>query len=49
MFNITPQKYRDDYGIYDHKYIEREKVWQKYGLFKGEESWEMIEDKLKIT
>jgi len=49
MFNITPEKYREDYGIYDHKYIEREKVWQKYGLFKGEESWEMIEDKLKIS
>ena len=48
MFNITPKKYRNDYGIYDHKYIEREKVWQKYGLFKGEESWEMIEEKLKI-
>lgn len=48
MFNITPEKYRENYGIYDHKYIEREKVWQKYGLFKGEESWEMIENKLKI-
>jgi biotin synthase len=49
MFNITPAKYREDYGIYDHKHIEREKVWQKYGLFKGEESWEMIEDKLNIS
>ncbi len=49
MFNLTPEKYRADYGIYDHKYIEREKVWQKYGLFKGEESWEMIEDKLNIS
>ena len=49
MFNLTPEKYREDYGIYDHKYIEREKVWQKYGLFKGEESWEMIEDKLEIN
>jgi biotin synthase len=48
MFNITPEKYREDYRIYDHKYLEREKVWQKYGLFKGEESWEMIEEKLQI-
>jgi biotin synthase len=48
MFNITPEKYRDDYNLYDHKYIEREKVWQKYGLFKGEESYEMLEDRLKI-
>lgn len=49
MFNITPEKYREDYKIYDHKYLEREKVWQKYGLFKGEESWEMIEEKLQIN
>ena len=49
MFNITPEKYRDDYQIYDHKYLEREKVWQKYGLFSGEESWEMIEEKLQIV
>ncbi|OQB06687.1 MAG: biotin synthase [bacterium ADurb.Bin212] len=48
MFNITPEKYRGDYNLYDHKYIEREKVWQKYGLFKGEESYEMLEDRLKI-
>ncbi len=48
MFNITPEKYRDDYNLYDHKYIEREKVWQKYGLFKGEESYEMLEERLKI-
>jgi biotin synthase len=48
MFNITPEKYRDDYNLYDHKYYEREKVWQKYGLFKGEESYEMLEERLKI-
>lgn len=48
MFNITPEKYRDDYNLYDHKYFEREKVWQKYGLFKGEESYEMLEERLMI-
>ncbi len=48
MFNITPEKYRADYNLYDHKYIEREKVWQKYGLFKGEESYEMLEERLRI-
>lgn len=48
MFNITPEKYRADYNLYDHKYIEREKVWQKYGLFKGEESYEMLEERLQI-
>ncbi len=48
MFNVTPDKYREDYNLYDHKYYEREKVWQKYGLFKGEESYEMLEERLKI-
>ncbi|MEI6499162.1 MAG: radical SAM protein [bacterium] len=47
MFNLTPEKYAGDYSIYDNKYREREKIWQKYGLFKGEESWEMMEEKLK--
>lgn len=48
MFNITPERYRADYNLYDHKYIEREKVWQKYGLFKGEESYEMLDEKLRV-
>jgi len=49
MFNLTPDKYAGNYAIYDHKYREREKVWQKYGLFKGEESWEMLEQRLMIN
>jgi biotin synthase len=48
MFNLTPEKYAGKYSIYDNKYREREKVWQKYGLFKGEESWEMLEARLMI-
>lgn len=48
MFNLTPEKCAGDYSIYDNKYREREKVWQKYGLFKGEESYEMLEERLKI-
>ena len=48
MFNLTPEKYCDKYLIYDNKYREREKVWQKYGLFKSEESWEMLEDRMRI-
>jgi biotin synthase len=48
MFNLTPEKFAKDYSIYDNKYREREKVWQKYGLFKGEESWEMLEEKLML-
>ena len=49
MFNLTPDKFAGKYNIYDNKYREREKVWQKYGLFKGEESYEMLEEKLKIN
>ncbi|MFA6963269.1 MAG: [FeFe] hydrogenase H-cluster radical SAM maturase HydE [Patescibacteria group bacterium] len=48
MFSLTPEKYAGDYSIYDNKYREREKVWQKYGLFKGEESYEMLADRLKV-
>ena len=48
MFNLTPEKYAGKYSIYDNKYREREKVWQKYGLFKGEESYEMLEERLMI-
>ncbi len=48
MFNLTPEKFAGNYSIYDHKYREREKVWQKYGLFSGEESYEMLEDRLMI-
>lgn len=48
MFNLTPEKCAGNYSIYDNKYREREKVWQKYGLFKGEESYEMLEKRLKV-
>ncbi len=48
MFNLTPEKYCEKYSIYDDKFRDREQIWQKYGLFKGEESWEMIEGKLKV-
>jgi biotin synthase len=48
MFNLTPKKYCKNYKIYDNKYVEREKVWQKYGLFKGEESYEMLEKRLRF-
>lgn len=48
MFNLTPERFAGNYSIYDNKYREREKVWQKYGLFKGEESYEMLENRLQI-
>lgn len=49
MFNLTPEKYCKKYSIYDNKFRDREKIWQKYGLFQGEESWEMLEEKLQIN
>ena len=48
MFNLTPEKYAGNYSIYDNKFRDREGIWQKYGLFQGEESWEMLEERLMI-
>ena len=49
MFDLTPEKYSKNYNIYDNRYREREQIWQKYGLFKGEESWEMLEEKMRLS
>jgi biotin synthase len=49
MFNLTPDKYCKKYKIYDNKFKDREKIWQKFGLFKDEESWEMLEEKMNIN
>lgn len=46
MFNLTPEKYRGDYRIYPNKYHGREEVWEKYGLFKEELSYKMLEKKM---
>jgi len=48
MFNLTPEKYCKKYSIYDNKFKDREKIWQKYGLFQGEESWEMLQTRLRV-
>ncbi|MBT4723056.1 [FeFe] hydrogenase H-cluster radical SAM maturase HydE [Candidatus Falkowbacteria bacterium] len=47
MFNLTPDKYRDSYRLYDDKYFKEEKIWEKYGLFNEPDSYEMLEKKLK--
>jgi len=44
MFNLTPVKYRPHYKIYDNKFHQKENVWEKYGLFKQEESYKMLEE-----
>ncbi|MFA6422842.1 MAG: [FeFe] hydrogenase H-cluster radical SAM maturase HydE [Patescibacteria group bacterium] len=46
MFNITPDKYRKLYQIYDNKYFSEEKMWEKYGLFDLEGSYRMLEEKM---
>lgn len=46
MFNLTPDKYRPLYKIYPDKFFQKETIWQKYGLFKHEESYKMLEEKM---
>jgi len=49
MFNLTPLKYREHYEIYKRKEAHDRKMWEKYGLYNTEESYKMLEDKLKIS
>lgn len=48
MFNLTSPKYRLHYKIYGNKFYQKEKFWEKYGLFKYEESYQMLEERMKI-
>ncbi len=47
MLNLTPDKYRPLYRIYPNKFYQKESMWEKYGLFKHEESYKMLEDGIK--
>lgn len=47
MFNLTPPKYRPLYKIYPNKFHEEENIWEKYGLFKAEESYQMLEERMR--
>lgn len=47
MFNLTPAKYRPLYKIYNKKFYQKEDIWEKYGLFKYEESYKMLEERMK--
>ncbi len=49
MFNLTPEKYREDYSIYPNKYHGNEAMWEKYGLYKEELSYKMLEEKMLET
>ena len=46
MFNLTPERYRDDYRIYPNKYHGNEEIWEKYGLSKETLSYRMLEKKM---
>jgi len=46
MFNLTPERYRGDYRIYPNKYHGKEEVWEKYGLYREELSYRMLEKKM---
>ncbi|MBI4837027.1 MAG: [FeFe] hydrogenase H-cluster radical SAM maturase HydE [Candidatus Portnoybacteria bacterium] len=47
MFNLTPAKYRPLYQIYPDKFFKKEEMWEKYGLFKYEESYKMLEERIQ--
>jgi biotin synthase len=47
MFNITPKQYQKLYHLYPNKLDTHDEVWEKYGLFKVPDSYDMLEKKLK--
>jgi biotin synthase len=47
MFNLTPAKYRSKYKIYPNKFHGRDKDLEDFALYKGKESWEMLEREFK--
>ncbi len=46
MFILTPQKYRALYSLYPNRYQAKGEPWEKYGLFKYEKSYDMLEERL---
>lgn len=46
MFNLTPPHYRQLYKLYDNKFYQDESTWEKYGLFKLDSSYKMLEEKM---
>lgn len=49
MLNLTPEKYRDSYYIYANKFFDQEKKYEKWALFKGELSYQMLEEELQMS
>jgi biotin synthase len=46
MFNVTPRRYHKLYSIYPGKRYEEKNIWEKYGLYKSEESYQMLEERM---
>lgn len=46
MLNLTPAEHKNDYKIYDNKFFDADKSYERWGLFKDELSYEMLEDEL---
>ncbi|OQA36489.1 MAG: Biotin synthase [Parcubacteria group bacterium ADurb.Bin326] len=46
MLNLTPSGHNKDYMIYDNKFFDTDKSYERWGLFKGEVSYEMLENEL---
>jgi biotin synthase len=47
MINLTPEKYRALYSIYPDKFHDDKSVFVKYGLYKYEESFSMLEERMQ--
>ena len=48
MINLTPARYRALYSIYPDKFFDKDSVFEKYGLYKYEESYSMLEKRMRI-
>jgi len=49
MLNLTPAQCREDYYIYENKFFDEEKKFEKWALFKGDLSYQMLEQELKTA
>ncbi|MFA5029411.1 MAG: [FeFe] hydrogenase H-cluster radical SAM maturase HydE [Patescibacteria group bacterium] len=49
MLNLTPETQRQKYYIYENKFFDVEKKYENWGLFKGELSYRMLEEELRVS
>ncbi len=47
MFILTPKRYRRLYSLYQREFSDGEnEIWEKYGLFKYEKGYDMLEERM---